>query len=111
MQQFVAGQRAFVRYSLRDVCLSSSCSLERFASCTVEKKGQTLAVTSLFRWVDLKGTDTVCTDDCAGMSATCETDALLEGTYEFQFAGAAPLALTVPSQLAAPPCLDVTAPE
>jgi hypothetical protein len=107
-QQFVAGQPVYVLYSLDDVCLSSSCAIDRYAECSIAIDGRVLDVTSIFRWVDLSHSSNVCTDDCTGVSAICQTDPLAEGTYEFKFRGAATVSLTIPSQLPTPTCLEIS---
>jgi hypothetical protein len=83
-------------------CLSSSCSIERAAICTVEAIGGTIRVTSTgsYREVDTSG---ACTGDCGFLIARCATTALAAGSYSFQH-GSDQVALAVPFT-GDPPCV------
>lgn len=81
-------------------CLSSSCSTDRQADCTVSLNGSTLHVTSSgsFR----QRTTGACTDDCGFLIARCTTPPLPAGVYTVEHGGAS-TTLTIPST-AAPAC-------
>lgn len=66
-----------------NACLSSSCDLDRRATCTVTRSGDVILITSRFGWVSGSGdADQLCTADCSELTATCSLDeALPDGTY------------------------------
>ncbi len=102
-QTFAADTPITVRVELT-ACLSSSCDLDRAMSCSVAATGTSIAVTSLATWVTRSTNG--CTDDCGLLATTCTTEALTAGSYQIAFGGET-LALTVPSDTAEQPCLDV----
>lgn len=59
-------------------CLSSSCTEDIVASCSVTLSGQSLRVEADFTWTESSGT---CTDDCMSVVATCTTPSLPAGVY------------------------------
>jgi hypothetical protein len=81
-------------------CLSSSCSSDRMASCTVSGTSGALQVTSSGSYVNTKSG--ICTTDCGFLIARCQTSALAAGTTTFQHGGTT-LTLTLPF-MGAPPC-------
>ena len=83
-------------------CLSSSCSSDRMASCTVSGTSGALQVTSSGSYLDASNTSRICTADCGFLIARCQTSALAAGTTTFQH-GATTLTLTLPF-MGAPPC-------
>jgi hypothetical protein len=85
-----------------NTCLSSSCSRNPIASCTIDASNGTLQVTSSgsYETVDNGG---ACTADCRFLIARCTTASLPAGSYTFKH-GADTLALTVPST-GPPPCV------
>ena len=102
---FFADQPVRVGYSA-DQCLSSSCTGEQHATCTIATTGATLEISTVASWIDLSPRAMACTADCgSGPAATCQTDPLPAGDYTFVFGAAAPFTLTIPSELDAPPCL------
>jgi len=90
------------------VCLSSSCSRDPRATCEITRTDGAIAVTSLASWTDTSPSAEGCTADCGFLRARCQLGALPAGTYTVRYGGQA-LTLTVPSQLAAAPCLTVGA--
>lgn len=105
-QEFKVGAPLYLDYRLEEVCLSSECTRNHQALCSVVVLGQVQRVTSLASWETIEGayTDVACSDDCAFLHATCQTDALSPGEYTFTF-GQESLSLVVPSQVPEPPCL------
>jgi hypothetical protein len=103
-QQFVAGEPVFVVHESH--CLSSSCSRDVVATCTVAGAGTTRQVTSTTSWLDLTRPNGACTADCGFQTTTCSMDALDAGTYTFAF-GMKAMTLVVPSETATPPCVDI----
>jgi len=79
-------------------CLSSSCSKDRKAECSVTLVGSVLQVTST---ASFRNEGDVCTDDCGALVATCVTPPLPAGTYALQH-GASQIALTIPSTVPVP---------
>src|SRR5215471_17061447 len=63
-------------------CLSSSCSIDRMASCTVGGTGATLQVTSSGSYSNIGSG--ACTADCGFLIARCQTPTLAAGTVTFQ---------------------------
>ena len=104
-QEFVANQPVTVRYSV-DECLSSSCTEDEQASCSVAPNLRVLAEAS---WVDLSRTNTACTDDCGQLEALCSSVALAAGTHVFAF-DAKTISLEIPSSHAEPICVDTETP-
>ena len=84
---------------LAPTCLSSSCSHDRKAECSVVVTGNTIEVKSVASFREEGDT---CTADCGALVATCSTPPLPAGTYQVRH-GATTLTLTVPS-MASPPC-------
>ena len=80
------------------VCLSSSCDRQREASCSVERRGRELHVTSVLRRQRPDGAEVACTDDCRRELAVCKTPKLEVETYTLMFAGKA-LRFEVPGKL------------
>lgn len=60
-------------------CLSSSCSRAARGSCNVTLRDQELIVSSEFTWQEK--TRGGCTDDCNGLTASCESPPLPAGSY------------------------------
>lgn len=102
-QQFTVNQPVTVSFSVFG-CLSSSCSRDLEASCTVTRNGEAFAVTTAASYTDLTAQNRACTDDCHRLSAICETGPLPAGNYTFTYGGET-LALTIPSEVSAP-CAD-----
>jgi hypothetical protein len=88
------------------LCLSSSCSSEAMASCTVQQTGNTLRVTATGSFVEK--TAGACTTDCGRLTARCATTALAGGTYTIDYAGNT-VDLVLPSTVS-PPCVGSTEP-
>jgi len=61
-------------------CLSSTCTMDRVASCRIVQDGRQLVVESSFGYVPLQGPS--CTKDCVTLFATCESEPLAEGSYD-----------------------------
>jgi hypothetical protein len=87
-------------------CLSSSCDVDRTASCSVQAAGADLRVTSegSFRTT---GAST-CTTDCGYLIARCTTPALAAGSYTFRH-GDLSLPIQIPSS-GPPPCVGSHSP-
>lgn len=96
VQRFEADRPVRIGFELTDVCLSSSCSLDREASCIVTRDGSTLHVATSASFRD-KGAD-ACTLDCGQLSATCTTGPLPSGSYTVTY-GAKSLTFDVPSEV------------
>lgn len=62
-------------------CLSSACTRQRRASCSVVLSGSELFVSSHFRWEERGAYPNSCTDDCLTLRAQCETPPLPAGSY------------------------------
>ena len=92
-----------IRYRI-DQCLSSSCSHDRFAGCTVERDGVAIVIRANASWTE-RGTS--CTADCGYLEATCELDGLTQGQYTVSLGGRS-LVLEIPSVVDAPLCLERT---
>jgi hypothetical protein len=106
VQQFDSDQPVYVLYSSEGMCLSSSCTRDRMASCTVTGGGTALVVASHASWIELEPESGAgCTDDCLILNAVCSTEALVADDYVFTF-GANSLALTIPSQHPNPLCFE-----
>ena len=104
-QNFVANQAVTVRYSV-DECLSSSCTEDEQASCSVAPNLRILAEAS---WLDLSRTGVGCTDDCGQLEALCSSVALAAGTHVFAF-DAKTISLEIPSTHVEPICVDTETP-
>jgi hypothetical protein len=76
------------------VCLSTSCSRQPMAACTVDASNGTLQVTSKGSYVELDHSNG-CTGDCGFLIARCTTASLAAGNYTFKH-GTDTLAFTVP---------------
>jgi hypothetical protein len=83
------------------LCMSSSCTSERMASCTVQQTGNTLRVTASGSF--LEKTEGACTTDCGRLTAKCTIPALPAGTYTIDYAGRT-TDLVLPSSVS-PPCV------
>ncbi len=77
MLDFAADQAVDIRVTTTG-CLSSSCDVDRKASCSTEVSGSEIVVTSNVSWRETSG---ACTDDCGTLSATCTTAPLPAGVY------------------------------
>lgn len=84
-----------------DVCWSSSCDVDRVASCALALDGTTLTLTTTVSW-RFTGSD-VCTTDCGRPGPTCTSEPLADGTYTLRYANMTTI-FEVPST-GAPPCL------
>jgi len=80
-------------------CLSSACTRNRRASCSVVLSGSELFVSSHFHWEERGAYPNSCTDDCVALRAQCETPALPSGTYVVRHGDDA-FTLQIPGQLA-----------
>lgn len=78
-------------------CTSSSCDTVLNAACRASRSGSTITVEAE-AVIESEGTE--CTDDCGFVTASCELEALPEGTYELRY-GDETTTLTVPSTTAA----------
>ena len=76
-----------------DVCLSSTCDLDRRASCRANLEGSVIRVTAEGSY-RRDGDD--CSEDCGALTATCSVGPLPAGDYELRYAEDS-LALTLPS--------------
>ena len=95
-----------VVYTSWGTCLSSNCTRDRSATCSIARMGTSIVVSSEARWVDASEEQgNACHADCVMMDADCSTEALPAGIYELGF-GSTTLTLAVPSQHAEPPCVD-----
>jgi hypothetical protein len=74
-------------------CLSSSCSKDRKAECSVVIEGNVIHVTST---ASFREEGSTCTADCGALVARCTTPPLPAGTWFLQH-GAERIVLTVPS--------------
>jgi hypothetical protein len=74
-------------------CLSSSCTQDRMASCTVAGASGALQVTSSGSYTTINAA--MCTTDCGFLIARCQTPALPAGTTTFQH-GTTTLTVTLP---------------
>jgi hypothetical protein len=99
-RQYVAGEPLQLSVVF-PLCLSSSCSTDRQASCTAAQSGNTFAVTAKGSYHEAGSG--ACTADCGTLAPSCETPMLSEGTFTFQYAGGS-VDLVVPSTVA-PPCV------
>lgn len=99
-QRIDAGERVVVTVEL-DRCLSSSCDVDRVASCVVERQGKTLRVHSYLGYATLD--DAACSRDCGRLVAKCQSEPLGTGVYEVAL-GDQRRALAVPSSSDGP-CL------
>jgi hypothetical protein len=79
-------------------CLSSSCSKDAKAECSVALNGNVLQITST---ASFRTEGNVCTDDCGALVARCTTPPLPAGTYFLQH-GVERIVLMVPSSGPAP---------
>lgn len=61
-------------------CLSSSCTMDRRASCRITQVGRRLFVEASFAYVPVKGP--TCTKDCLRLTATCQSEPLAAGIYD-----------------------------
>jgi hypothetical protein len=80
-------------------CLSSSCTQDRMASCTVAGASGALQVTSSGTYTTINAA--TCTTDCGFLIARCQTPALPAGTTTFQH-GTTTLTVTLPFNGPAP---------
>ena len=95
--QFQVGAPIYLTFS-PDVCLSSSCSPERMATCSVAVDGATFTIETASSWYDApKGA--ACTDDCTAPSGVCQTPPLPAGAYTFVAHGHVQ-AVSVPERVA-----------
>jgi hypothetical protein len=94
---FSAGGPATITV-MAPTCLSSSCSKDRKAECSVVLEGNVLQVSSHASYHD---EGNACTADCGALVATCVTPPLPAGTYTLQHGGNR-IALTIPSTVAVP---------
>jgi hypothetical protein len=61
-------------------CLSSTCDVERSASCTVSRDGELVVVASKLAWTSHEGS---CTIDCETLDASCTlAEPLADGSYQ-----------------------------
>lgn len=91
-----------VRY---DVCLSSSCTLDAMAACSITiVDDHTIGIETRASWIDTSASATACTADCGGLTATCDTPHFVPGDYTF-VVGARSVPLTLPSTVSATPCI------
>lgn len=74
-------------------CLSSSCSKDRKAECTVTLRGSVLDVRSQ---LSFRNEGSTCTTDCGALVARCKSPPLPVGTYRIQH-GTSALTLNIPS--------------
>jgi hypothetical protein len=93
-----ANQPALVTVMM-PTCLSSSCSHQPKAECTVTLSGDTLEVTSKGSYVEQGN---VCTTDCGALVAKCTTPSLPAGNYQLRH-GKEMLSFALPRQ-GTPPC-------
>jgi hypothetical protein len=78
-------------------CTSSSCDTVLNAACHASRSGSIITVEAE-AVIETQGNE--CTDDCGFVTASCELEALPEGTYELRY-GDETTTLTVPSTTAA----------
>ena len=83
-------------------CLSSSCTEEISASCTVQQTGSLVQVDAVGSYRDTGAS--ACSTDCRPLLARCETAPAAPGTVTLQYAGGS-ADLLVPSS-SPPPCID-----
>ena len=102
-----AGERLGIEVEL-PTCLSSTCDVERVASCTVTPLGNLLVVEADFSYVEFQGD--MCTLDCVPLTATCASPPLAAGDYEVVFSGES-TDVAVPSAVASCPILVEEEPE
>lgn len=96
-QDYAVGDQLFISVRVAD-CLSSSCDVNRVASCGVTQDGQVLTVSSHLSYEVVDSPH--CTMDCGMLGAVCASDALTEGSYTVVH-GAESFAVDVPSSGAA----------
>ncbi len=84
-----------------NVCLSSSCDVERMQACNIMVAGAELTVSSTVSWRST-GAD-ACTADCGRPRPMCTSQPLAAGTYTLKYKGLS-TTFTVPSDVA-PPCV------
>ena len=77
-QDYVVGEPILFQVRVSD-CLSSSCDVDRVASCGVAHDGQVLTVSSHLSYQKLDSPH--CTMDCGALSATCASEPLVAGSY------------------------------
>jgi hypothetical protein len=107
-ENFAENAPIFLYYTLPTVCLSSSCTQDRTAMCSVAVDGNTVSATTQAEWTVTGGPpvdDSNCTADCRVLEATCQSPALSAGSYTFAFASAT-FSFSVPSQIAVAPCVE-----
>lgn len=99
-QTYVAGQPVQIVVGYVG-CLSSSCDVDRSASCSVSLVGDTLTVTAELRWTEA---GSLCTDDCRRLSASCASVALPAGSYTVVF-GSRTATVGIGTSSVAAPCV------
>lgn len=87
-----------------NVCLSSSCTDDKMASCTVTVADRTVTIETRASWLDTSAAGQGCTDDCGLLQTSCETPPLAAGVYTFVLDGRS-VTITVPSTVPVPPCI------
>lgn len=97
----LAAGRPVTIHVVMPTCLSSSCTSDRQASCTVSQEGSTLRVSSRGSYASRPAA--VCTDDCVRLTAHCETAPLPAGQYTIVHGGAT-TTLSIPGGVAQAPC-------
>jgi hypothetical protein len=88
-------------------CLSSSCTENTFARCSVVRIEDRLVVTGEASWDDVtaeKGPTAGCTDDCLRLAASCQTPPLPAGTHAFEFTNQR-FELVIPTVFREPLCI------
>ena len=86
-------------------CLSSECTTDLLASCEVQMDGTALTITTHASWNDTTRVTGICTDDCVGPHAECETPPLPAATYSVRIGTGPAITLDVPSMPEVVPCL------
>jgi hypothetical protein len=82
-------------------CLSSECTTDHAASCEARVDDTSITITTRASWTTR--TTGICSDDCTGPSAACETPPVPAGTYSLVI-GEHVSSLVVPSMTDAVPC-------
>lgn len=104
-QTFAANAPIHLAYQSQDECLSSSCTSDRSSACAASIDNGVIELSAVISWRDISRQQGACTADCVLLAAECTTAALPAGTFEVRF-GSGRMSLVIPSQHAAPPCID-----
>lgn len=98
MRSYAAGGRVKALVDM-DICLSSSCDVDRKQACAIALDGNTLTVTATVSWRTSGANE--CTSDCGRPRPGCTSDPLPAGSYTLRYRGQT-TSFDVPGDIAAP---------